>query len=163
MPSRSEGMETRFTRFLITLNTISSTCAFPFGGNGNPLPLPLLFTTSSGSTCAFPFGGNGNRVASSGTSVRSWVGLHVPSRSEGMETQCHTIPCRLSFLYSLHVPSRSEGMETLGCQMCQVAVVSCVYMCLPVRREWKLGGDEVCAVDFKFSLHVPSRSEGMET
>ena len=69
------------------------------------------------------------------------VSLHVPSRLEGIETQC------------LHHPRRRS---------------SWVYMCLPVWRESKpekcfpvhLATREVLR---GIGLHVPSRLEGIET
>ena len=36
-------------------------------------------------------------------------------------------------------------------------------MCLPVRREWKHDGSYSTANNDDWGLHVPSRSEGMET
>ena len=88
VPSRLEGMETvssqhavpgfpnwslvymclpvwrewkHFNTVHIHFHQISSTCAFPFGGNGNSrrsyfVTMVIFFL----STCAFPFGGNGN-------------------------------------------------------------------------------------------------------
>ena len=139
----------------------ASTCAFPFGGNGNFNSLVLarrntatrlhvpsrsegmetvfgvtgVVSSATLSTCAFPFGGNGNLDTRRMTGRLLWS-LHVPSRSEGMETKVSYSTALMR--YGLHVPSRSEGMETLD-----------------------QGG--LCVRTLPCCLHVPSRSEGMET
>ena len=64
------------------------------------------------STCAFPFGGNGNLITVSITLRSLPLSLHVPSRLEGMETLTHTEFLGCGRVLSLHVPSRLEGMET---------------------------------------------------
>ena len=68
-----------------------------------------------GSTCAFPFGGNGNKSILKGFFCLLEESLHVPSRLEGIETGgVHTAGCGGETLSRLHVPSRLEGMETPG-------------------------------------------------
>ena len=68
--------------------------------------------------------------------ARTFFGLHVPSRSEGIETP-PSILTEPSASMCLHVPSRSEGMETHDTKFLWIVCV-CVYTCLPVRRELKL-------------------------
>ena len=61
--------------------------------------------------------------------------LHVPSRSEGIETSVIRLYLA-NLITGLHVPSRSEGIETLF-RRCESRSVFLVYTCLPVRRELK--------------------------
>ena len=61
VPSRSEGMETKLL-FIFFIKLFESTCAFPFGGNGNEDEMIQSVAERKESTCAFPFGGNGNNV-----------------------------------------------------------------------------------------------------
>ena len=110
MPSRLEGMETktrmakaaiiakvymclpvwREWKHICSIGILAaqtkSTCAFPFGGNGNISIGPLMMKSpTTVSTCAFPFGGNGNHPQTHSTHP-DMDSLHVPSRLEGMET-----------------------------------------------------------------------------
>ena len=109
------------------------TRAFPFGGNGNKSRSVGTSQDCRRFTRAFPFGGNGNTFL--------WEESH-------------------QFQVRLHVPSRSEGMETNSCL--RFIGWRMVYTCLPVRREWKLFCHHIF-IRYSVSLHVPSRSEGMET
>ena len=161
VPSRSEGMETACdTNIIFPSESVKSTCAFPFGGNGNRstmriclwirllvyMCLPVrrewkrsgfsqLVVIPFKSTCAFPFGGNGNDCSATATTAQNR--LHVPSRSEGMETSKRVIfICLLKFLGSTCAfPFGGNGNV--------IAFISArtnhrhVYMCLPVRRESK--------------------------
>ena len=141
VPSRLEGMETELLSGLLRTCLQESTCAFPFGGNGN-----VVFCVAFAVFCG---------------------SLHVPSRLEGMETMGEQR--EVFALLGLHVPSRLEGMETQQQKnqeraCCHAARHDNVYMCLPVWREWKLVGDSYQLLDEDaIGLHVPSRLEGMET
>ena len=177
-------------RFLLTVHWVSdsvvSTCAFPFGGNRNEnIAIFVNFVTDT-STCAFPFGGNRNEYDCQFLRCDVVkVYMCLPVRREWKQKTTLLSIEHMSWR-SLHVPSRSEGMETQNRTPFPLDGIS-VYMCLPVRREWKRvrcqqapkllyksthafpfggngnGSTATSTSGEGSSLHVPSRSEGMET
>ena len=93
-------------------------------------------------------------------SGRTVLRSHVPSRSEGIETE-ETVSQNQHSVLRSHVPSRSEGMETYRFRTH-----------LPrgslFTRAFPFGGNGNIETRGLFSRqrccsHVPSRSEGMET
>ena len=112
MPSRLEGIETHTGLPLDLLSSeLPSTCAFPFGGNGNITYLRSEMQSLRVYMC-LPVWRESKQTANGenlGFVVR--IGLHVPSRLEGIETLSLAMTLTMS-AYSLHVPSRLEGMET---------------------------------------------------
>ena len=137
------------------------TRAFPVGGNGNKKIrcIQILLVVES-STRAFPVGGNGNflrRILET-----YWITVSTrafPVGGNGNETFA---PCNKCCQCGLHVLSRSEGMETWIVVFAHNRSGTVVYTCFPGRREWK----PLTSASTKLSLlclHVPSRSEGMET
>ena len=110
----------------------------------------------------------------------------MPSRSEGIETQqvCGSLPVLAPAVYTC-LPVRREWKLHLLTRHFRTlfGVYTClpvrrelkldievewkeeydVYTCLPVRRELKLIVGIIAMVVAAGSLHVPSRSEGIET
>ena len=135
MPSRLEGMETH--------------C---FGINKDDGGM---------STCAFPFGGNGNPRSRTTIHGRTWC-LHVPSRLEGMETYLNIHQRFRLADSSLHVPSRLEGMETLHTPILTIAASLVSTCAFPFGGNGN-SSPPIVTSSFFHCLHVPSRLEGMET